>query len=669
MNIELNQMLPYYLYLLTLVVTIRMIGFVVTRNINLFDQHLATRIFIDMLFGLVIIVTAYSMFVTSGITINLGYILLFVLYLIYKKFYNLKQSPSVASTPSGVVYYKGIYLELVIAISIFFIAQAYSVIDTTEGIFYMPTDPDRSLFSDIISFISSTGVESYKIDYINPNSIGVSPYHYFELWVTGFISALFTSNIVLTDHLVSAPIFGATIYFGLRAISEILGVPRMYSIVASFLVVAMNSEVQIPWIDQQHSLFERTEIYFQLSVMEYHKFFVIFLFQIAAIIFYNKKQNILALLCLLSIPLANVLMAPSVLLSAVIILVVAYYLDKIPKKQFYFGVVSTLSVALFIVLFYQIFSIYGISSNAIDHGRLFSEVVNSIFTVTSINIIIGSLIQIVYMLFPFIILSVWMGMDLFKPSRDIKIIIPVFLWTFIILFTGLLSWVVLQKHHESAQLFIRHAHAAVNLVSFIVVMLAFGRNKYISWIFLIIIVLVKLDYSYKELNSKKTNSFDLYSQEFLSDIAKEFSVINPKGAFIRHKSELYSRRSKSVLVRIGSFTNLHASTLDLPPMNISDFTNSFSNNYIEGIIEKSDVNSIPFYKFVNNQIYNDQFDSINKSQYEFIIRNKINYLILSPLAILPSNIEGLVQAFYVDKNSGERVYILRTDHISDASTI
>jgi hypothetical protein len=646
-----------------------MIGLVVTRHLDSFDQHLATRIFIDMFFGLVIIVTAYSVFVTSGITINSGYVLLFVLYLIYKKFYNLKQSPPIASTSSGIVYYKGVYLELVIVISVFFIAQMYPVIDTTGEVFYMPTDPDRSLFSDIISFINSTGIESYKIDYINPNSVGVSPYHYFELWVTGFISVLFSSNIILTDHLVSAPIFGVIIYFGLRAISEILGVPRMYSIVASFLVVAMNSEVQIPWIDQQHSLLERTEVYFQLSVMEYHKFFVIFLFQIAAIIFYNKKQNILALLCLLSTPLANILMAPSFLLSAAIILFVAYYLDKISKKQFYFGIVATLSVALFIVLFYQIFGVYEISSNVTDHGRLISEVVNSIFTITSINIIIGSLIMVVYMLFPFIVLSIWIGGDLLKFSKDIKIVTPVFLWTFIVLFTGLLSWVVLHKHHESTQFFIRHAHVAINLVSFIIVMLAFGKNKYISWIFLIIIFLVKLDYSYEELNSKKTNSSDSYSQDFLSDVAEEFSVINPKGAFIKHKSALYSRRSKSVLSRIGHFTNIYASTFYLHPMNISNFTDSFSNNYIEGIIEKSDVDSLPFYKFVNNQIYNDQFDSINKSQYDFIIRNKINYLILSPLAILPSNIEGLVQTFYVDKNSGERVYILRTDRISDTGVI
>ena len=54
------------------------------------------------------------------------------------------------------------------------------------------------------------------MDYINPKSVGASPYHYFELWVTGLIATLFSSNILTTDFLVSAPIFGLMIYVGFR---------------------------------------------------------------------------------------------------------------------------------------------------------------------------------------------------------------------------------------------------------------------------------------------------------------------------------------------------------------------------------------------------------------------------------------------------------------------
>ena len=93
-------------------------------------------------------------------------------------------------------------------------------------------------------------------------------------------------------------------------------------------------------------------------------------------------------------------------------------------------------------------------------------------------------------------------------------------------------------------------------------------------------------------------------------------------------------------------------------MNISDFTGSISNNYIEGIIGQSDINSIPFYKFVNNQLLNNKFESISNSQYDFIIKYNINYLILSPLAILPANISALVKKIYFDSKSGEKLYFL-----------
>ena len=660
MTTELNLIYIYYFYLLISAIVIRMIGSLVTKRLISIEQSPATKIFLDMFFGLIMLVIVYSIIVTNGITISLGYIFLFFLYLIYRNFYHVEQL-EVASNFTRIIFSKSLYIELAVVISIFFIAQAYSIVNVTEGLLYISNDPDRSLFSDVIGFMNTTGVESYKIDYINPKSVGASPYHYFELWVTGLIATLFSSNILTTDFLVSAPIFGLMIYVGFRALSEIFNVSRMYSIIASFLVVAMNLGVQFPWIDNQHDLFDRTEVYFQLTVLEYSKFFAIYLFQIAAIIFYNNKRNILALMCLLSIPITNILMAPSILLSTGIILILGYHKNKISIKQFYFGVLATLSIALFIVFFYQIFGIEGLLSNASDRGRLISAVVDSIISVTSINILVGTSIQIIYMLLPFIILSIWMRKNILNYLRDINIVAPTLLWTFVVILMGLISWVILQKHYESAQLSIKYAFVATSLVSFIIIMLAYSKNKYASWIFLLIIFFIKLDYSYLELNNKRIESANLYSQEFLMDVDEEFRGINPRGVFIRHNSELQARRSKSVLARIGHFTNLYTSKSDLYPiypMNISDFTGSISNNYIEGIIGQSDINSIPFYKFVNNQLLNNKFESISNSQYDFIIKYNINYLILSPLAILPANISALVKKIYFDSKSGEKLYFL-----------
>jgi hypothetical protein len=657
MTVESNIIYIYYSYLLISVIGILIVGSLVTRLLISFEQSPITKSFLNMFFGLIVVVIGYSIISTNGISISLGYIFLFFLYLIYKNFYHTNQE-GISSSYSIVIFNKGVNIEIAAIVSIFFIMQAFSIFNSSEGLLYIPMDPDRSLFSDVISFISTTGVESYKIDYLSPKSVGVSPYHYLELWLTGFIAVLFSSNILITDHLVSAPIFGIIIYIGFRAISEIFNVSRVYSIIASFLLVGMSLGVQFPLIDHLHDLLGRTEDYFQLSVLEYPKFFGIYLFHIAAIIFYFNKRYLEALVCLLSIPISNILMAPSILLSAGIMLILGYKKNLISTKQLYFGAILTLSTFLFIVIFYQIFGIEGFSSShTVDIDRLTSDFIGSILSLTSINIMAGTIIQIIYMLLPFIILSILIKKNFLSYLRDITIVTPILLWVFFVILTGLISWVILQNHPESSQVSIRFAFVATNLVAFIIIMLTYVHNKYVGWFFLLIILFIKLDYSYLKFNNKKIESSNLYSQEFLGDVEKEFSEISPRGVFIRHESSLKARRSKSVLIRIGQFTNLY----NLYPMNISDFTGSFSSNYIKGILEKSDINSIPFYKFINQQQLNKTFESIKKSQYNFIIKNNINYLILESLAELPKTIEPLVKKKYVDNKSGESLYILNTE--------
>ena len=659
MTAEFNLIFIYYSYLLISVIGIRIIGSLVSKPLILLSQNSVTSFFLDMFCGLMTLVIAYSIISTNGITVSLGYIFLFLFYLLYRNFDYIKEA-GVGSSFVRNISYKGLNIEFLVVISVFFIMQAYSISNANDGLLYIPVDPDRSLFSDVIGFMNTSGVESYKIDYINPESVGATPYHYLELWVTGFIVALFSSNILITDHLVSAPIFGLITYVGFRAISEIFNVSRSYSIIASFLVVGMNLGVQFPWIEQFHELLGRTGVYFQLSVLEYPKFFGIYLFQIAAIIFYYNKRNFLALICLLSIPVTNILMAPSILFSAGFMLILGYYKKKISTKQFYFGVVATLSIAIFIMLFYQIFGKEELFQDTANVSRLISEGLDSIFSLTSINIIVGTSIQIIYMLFPFIIISIWMRKNMLSYLRNINIIVPILLWTFFVILGGLISWVIIQNHPESTQLSIRFAFVATNLISFIIIMLAYNY-KYVGWAFLLIIFFIKLDYSYLELNNKRIESSNFYSQEFLLNVEEKFKGISPKGVFIRKKSELLAVRSKSILVRIGSFTNLYNSGVDLYPMNISDFTDSISNNYTKSIIEKSSINSTPFYKFVNKQRLNKNFKSINSSQYDFIIKHNINFLILEHLATLPKNIEALVQMEFIDKKSGERLYILHNE--------
>ena len=54
------------------------------------------------------------------------------------------------------------------------------------------------------------------------------------------------------------------------------------------------------------------------------------------------------------------------------------------------------------------------------------------------------------------------------------------------------------------------------------------------------------------------------------------------------------------------------------------------------------------------------FININKSQYDFVIKNNIEYLTVSPNTEIPSIFNDIIIQSYKDKNSGVKLYILNS---------
>ena len=441
----LQQILSYYSFLLSSIVIICLSGIIITKTFNIYYPVTATKVFIDIFFGLIGIVSIYSIIVTSGFTINLGFLLLSAYYFIYKYFFETKQLETNSFSDSTNFKYS-IYFEILVIATILFIAQSYSIVSLESNFFYTPSDPDRVLYADFINWLNNTGIETARLDYQTQDSIGLRPYHFFQLWLTSSIVGLFSTNTLITDHLVTAPLLGVITYTGFRAISDTFKVPRLYSIVGSFIAVALCFEIQIPFLDDNFPLLGRTETYFQLSVMEMHKLFTIYLFQIAAIIFYFNKKIIASLLSLAAMAVANIMMAPSILLTSGIMLIIGYYKNIISRVEFFFGFASLFSVALFILIFYQIFG--GDTSLVYlneDKGIL-NIIIDSFLSITSVNIVIGISIMIFYMLFPYILIAVWMRSYFITIFKNVKIVPVMLLCIFLANLMSLCIWVVLNYH-------------------------------------------------------------------------------------------------------------------------------------------------------------------------------------------------------------------------------
>ena len=92
--------------------------------------------------------------------------------------------------------------------------------------------------------------------------------------------------------------------------------------------------------------------------------------------------------------------------------------------------------------------------------------------------------------------------------------------------------------------------------------------------------------------------------------------------------------------------------------NLSDFGEGLSDSYLESIFRQREKQYHPFYKFINKQVLNNNFLNINKSQYDFVIKHNIEYLIVSPSIEIPSIFNNIILQSFRDVNSGEKLYIL-----------
>ena len=223
---------------------------------------------------------------------------------------------------------------------------------------------------------------------------------------------------------------------------------------------------------------------------------------------------------------------------------------------------------------------------------------------------------------------------------------------------ALCSWVILNYHLEAHQIFERYAHIGINLVAFLVIMIAYGKSKYVGWIVIIAILLIKLDYSYEKLTNKRIESSNLYSTEFIIETQNALKEVNPIGAQILAESDLNAPRySTFILAHFYSVFNSNLYTV-----NLTDFGDGSSDNYLESFFRQKAKQYHPFYKFVNEQVLNNNFVNINKSQYDFVIKNNIEYLTVSPNTEIPNIFSDIIIQSYKDKNSGVKLYILNSKY-------
>jgi len=611
----------------------------------------ASEIFLKLFFGICSVTTAYALLATEGNSVLLPLLFFLIILTFYKTYFSTQPIFLISNGVQSSIKIK--FFEPLVILCFIFFVQLYSIYDFEGSRFFLPSNPDRLLFADITEFMNYASVESSKINYFNFGEYNASPYHYFELWFTGLLSFSTKLNTVFLDHLVAAPIFGTIIYMGARAISEYFGIQFLYSSVIAFILSVLNFQIQFPFLEY-FEILQSTEVYFQLSAIEYAKFFPIYIFLIASIIFFLNKEFTLSFLTFSILPIVNILLLPPYLLCIALLIPFASYKKHISRVQLLNIILILLSILVFIVLFYFVLNANPKESSELNFLELGDEMVINALSRTSLNIIIGSIVQVIYVMLPVILILSLFFKKYFYYFQSNQIILHILFILILFSLVGLLIWALFRLHPESHQFYIRHAHIIINLLFVFTFLILYNFSQAKAWVLISVILVLKTSYLYSEMKTYRSLSKFAYSAEFTKEIGSELDINDANGVFIRDRQSLLSARSKSSNFRIGYFTHLLNNNFYL--VNISDFTNTKSEGAIIKIIEQGMLNEHPFQIFIKNQKLDGTFKSIADSQYEFIKKNKISFLILEKGATLPSDIIPLVQNSLSDRYSGETIF-------------
>jgi hypothetical protein len=461
----------------------------------------------------------------------------------------------------------------------------------------------------------------------------ITPYHYFELWLTVLVSQINGLPSILNFMIYIPTIFISIILFGIISILESnRKIKKKYIFIAIALLFV--GQVYLPfykyffWSGYQHVF---TSVgYVPIS----EKLFPFALFGIACFSAFSQKKYTLFIFYLLFLSIVSFTSTPAVFGSFYLLLLSNIYFKFIIDKRIYFLVLFPVLYGVFLVVFKQSFDGYIESSSQVGVLSAFQR-----FTLK--NIIIYFILRPSYFLCPCFLLIILLLVKK-KVIMDKSIIFAS------IFFTGLIGSSSLIAVFYS---FDANAIQLINLplygFSFAFLMWLVSRvdrKMYISILFLVSMIIINFYYNYNFFY-QKLNYSKSYSDEYITTITKKLATetLIPVAAFF----------NLDVAFNFVMFDGLGKETAYLDNVGLIRMTNATLKE--EENIKNFGVNV--FYKFVKENNYSLEND-ISEAQLVFLKKYKINYLLIQKGQKISPKLERLVIENYTDSISGNRFCII-----------
>jgi hypothetical protein len=606
------------------------IGFSVTTALKVRFQFTYKNIFYQFIIGISLLVMGVAIYKTSGKTIFI--IMFFPILLLL---YYLKQPQPISNNknrnPIEIILSILTICGIVTAMMVYKYYDAHSLIPTLPHIDYIQ-------YAKLSKYIWETGNENFNIDYINLND-GITPYHYFEIWINSALANLFGTNDLLQLVLGSYVIGIVLVWLGIMMLAEQSFKIKSHTFVLCFILLFisglyLDSYKKITLLSLSGT--------FAVNTFTLCKLFPIYLFVCIIIAGNIEKKNILFVIGAMFLSLSYVSTFPIIYGAMTLYFGYLFFLKKERSVYKYFVILSTLIIL--IVLFYFLFT----SKNVSQISVLNSEFLSLSYIKTLINIIGGSLIQLGILFFPFWILFLLNYKQILAKCFDL------FFLLFAVIALGLLTWGFLHRMDNSVQLFSNIAIPFIILGIITCIFLVFQYStiyfKFFTTLYIVTIVLIN-SYAFIHKEKKPTN------QNYISNVVRQTKNLNQNCAFLYNEIDYKTYFSKiSNYSTPAKFLALYDCRIN--PISLSVFDIPIDINSVTHDAEKKLVETSIFYRYVENKKKKGLFLTVEDAQIDFIKEHNIQYLFTSRNVILNDKLSKIVSLKYVNKITGEHFYLI-----------
>lgn len=502
---------------------------------------------------------------------------------------------------------------------------------------------------------------------------GLNLYHFFDLWFSAGLAEITGLTTYVLQLLVTETVILLLIFLGFLAIIEQLFTVRWWHYCLAIIVPFMG-HYNPDWFI--HFKYLSPEIYrlhhFGTSVMNLPKLLQLVPFAMAAALFFMRTNYVLGAIMLIAVGLTYMSAIPVMIASLFLILLLNFYFH-------WFSNQSALRILLYLVL-YIIFigAFYKLFGTGLTEGkdRLSLDLLDMAALKTRINIAGLTSIQVIALYTPFILIFLIAVWRLWRHIEKHSVIVFFSVLCIAVYTMGLLGWLATFKNQDGMQL-LGNNFPVINmfvLVSFIWLVhfhsivenksgsLALRYKLSIGFALLLFLnsavqTMFGINYSKYQLSESYSEKYKVAVSNLLSSESNLIGVFYKGDQEYGHPIYRDAHRT-SQSYKLSWYLVFMPQFYSTTSVSIMDF--ELSEDPLSRQREVNARSGAQFYNFMQQQITEDKFVSVEISQLQFIEKHNIKYIIASSSAIIPDEIMKLKREELVDSISGERFILLES---------